>query len=128
MSALEVRLRIDLPTAIPVFWRCLPPQHVGRHQALGEQGVDHEAVAGMDDGLAAQVDHGHGAAQGGAAPELGDEGLVLGRVEVDPLLHVRQPENLVDAVALAGVDQLHHQLVVGDPELPGTGPARCGCP
>jgi hypothetical protein len=35
------------------------------------------------------------------------------------LRHVRQLEDLVDVdvVVLAGVDQLHHELVVGDPEV-----------
>jgi hypothetical protein len=47
------------------------------------------------------------------------------------LLDVRQLQDLVDGVALAGVDQLHHQLVVGrpphEPVGEGTFGWRHGC-
>jgi len=52
-----------------------------------------------------------------SAPELLDERLGLRAVEVDPLRDVRQPQDLLHAVARAFVDELHHELVVGDPEV-----------
>ena len=71
----------------------------------------------MDDLLVAQVDDHDAAADGAAALELGHERLGLLVVEVDPLPDVRELEDLVDVVALAGLDELQHQLVVGDPEV-----------
>ena len=52
-----------------------------------------------------------------SALELSDERRRLLVVEIHPFLHVRQLQDLVDAVVLAGLDQLHHQLVVRDPEV-----------
>ena len=46
-----------------------------------------------------------------------DERRRLLVVEIHPFPHVRQLRDLVDAVVLAGLDQLHHQLVVRDPEV-----------
>ena len=95
----------------------LAPEHVGRHRAGGEQRVDHEAVPGVDDLLFPQVDDHDTAADAAAAPELVDERRRLLVVELHPFPHVRQLQDLVDAVVLAGLDQLHHQLVVRDPEV-----------
>ena len=45
-------------------------------------------------------------------------------VELDALGDVRRAQDLVDGHRRAGVDQLHHQLVVGDPEVAEAPEAR----
>jgi hypothetical protein len=91
--------------------------HVDRDVALGVQRIDHEAIDGEDGLLAAQVEHGEVLVHLAAAPDLllGLFGVL--EVEVDALLDVGQGQDVVDAVAAAVGDQIHHQLVVADAEL-----------
>jgi hypothetical protein len=94
------------------------PEDVDGDRALRVQRVDHEAVGGVDDLLAAQVEHHDRAVDGGAAPDLLGGPVGVGAVELDALGDVRAREDLLDALLGARVDELHHELVVGDPEVP----------
>jgi hypothetical protein len=100
------------------------PQHVDRDVALGEHRVDREAVRGVDDLLVAEVEHHEVAVHGGAAADLRGGPVGVLEVELHALGHVRQLEDLLDAQRGADVDQLHHELVVGDPELAEAAEAR----
>ena len=93
------------------------PRDVDGDLRLGVQGVDHEAVAGVDDLLVAQIEHDDLVVDLRDALELRLEQLALLEVEVHALLDVGQLEDLVDAVVHAVADQLHHQLVVGNAEI-----------
>ncbi len=90
----------------------------------GKEGVDREAVGGVDDLLLAQIEHDEVAVHRRAAPDL-----LLGTcrvlpVELHALAHVRRLEDLVHRHPHAVVDELHHQLVVGDAEVAEAPEAR----
>ena len=90
------------------------------------EGVDHEAVAGVDYLLVAQVEHDDLAVHLRDALKLRLEELRLLAVKVGAFFDVRQREDLVDRVVHAVADQFHHQVVVGDAEIaesaePGAG-------
>ena len=111
--------------------RVLPaqaPDHVHGDGALGMQRVDHEAVGRVDDLLVAEVEHDHAAVHRRAAQDLllCRHGVLA--VQRDALGDVRVLEDLLDAALEAEVDQLHHQLVVGDAELPEAAQTRCAGP
>jgi hypothetical protein len=80
----------------------------------------------MNDLLVAQVEHYDSVVHDRAAANLLDRGVGVLEVQLDPLGHVMRLEDLVDRQVEATVDQLHHQLVVGDPELPEAAQAGAG--
>src|SRR4051812_27210952 len=100
------------------------PEHVHREVALREQGVQREAVGGVDDVLVAEVEDHQVTEDRGAALDLRDGQLGVLVVELDALLDVRGLQDLLDGQLGARVDELHHQLVVGDPELAEAPEAR----
>ena len=102
------------------------PGDVHGDLGLGIEGVDHEAVARVDDLLVAQVQHDHLVVKHGDALELLHEHLGLLEVQVHALLDVRQGQDLVDVVLHAEADQLHHQVIVGDAELAEAAQAGAG--
>ena len=65
----------------------------------------------------AEVEHHEVAVHGRAALDLLDGEVGVLEVQVDALGDVRRGEDVLDARRRAGVDQLHHQLVVRDPEV-----------
>lgn len=94
------------------------PNYMHRDPALREQGVDHESIAGVDGFLVAKIKDDEVSVDGGATQDLLTKlGLML-PVEVDPLCDVRQLENLSDRMIATIVNQLHHQVVVGNAKLP----------
>ena len=54
---------------------------------------------------------------GAAALQLILKQLFLALVQIDALLEIIHCQNLLDRVVAAGIDQAHHQLVVGNTEL-----------
>jgi len=97
---------------------CFPfPQRTCIHVRLGKEGVDDEPVPGVDGILLAQVRHDQGFVLHGASHELFLELLLVREVEVDTLHDVGQFEDLVDGVLGTRIDELEHELVVGDPEI-----------
>ena len=93
------------------------PEDVDGDVRLGIQRIDHEAVGRMDDLLVAQVEHDEVALDLRAAADLLDGALAVLVVERDALGDVGGLQDLLDGHPRAVVDQLHHQLVVRDPEL-----------
>ena len=85
---------------------------------LGVQRIDHESVAGMDDLFPPQVEDDDVAMNLGEPADLINEQLFLREVQLDPLRHIRQLEDGVDVVIAAVLDQGHHQLIVGNLEIP----------
>ena len=53
----------------------------------------------------------------GAAADLSHEFIVMLAIEIDPLPNVGKVQNLIDGVLPAVIDELHHQLVVGNAEF-----------
>src|SRR3954468_163490 len=102
------------------------PEHVHREVALREQGVQREAVGGVDDVLVAKVEDHQVAVDGRAAADLCDGLLGVLVVELHALGDVGRLEDLLDGHLGARVDELHHQLVVGDAELAEATEARAG--
>ena len=100
------------------------PHDVNRDVAFGEQGIDDEAVAGVDHLFVAKIDERELAVDRGAAANLLGEPLAVGHVEVDALLHVGKRQHLLDRVFAALLDELHHQVVVRNPEV--AEPAKAG--
>lgn len=97
-----------------------PPHDVDGNIALGVKRVDHKAVGGVDSLFIAQVEHHQIAVYPGAAMDqlLGFFLVIV--VSLDAFAHIVQGQNLINRVLLAVVDQLHHQLIVGDPEFTET--------
>ena len=93
------------------------PGHMDGDLRLGIEGVDHEAVAGVDDLLVSQIQHDHLVIDLGDAQQLRLERLGFFEIEVHALLDIRQLQDLVDIVVEAVVYELHHQLIVGDAEI-----------
>ena len=84
---------------------------------VGEQGVNHETVDRENRLFVAQVQQRQVAMQRGAALDLllGLGGVV--EVQRDALHHVGQGQHFLYGVVAHVFDQVHHQLVVADPEL-----------
>jgi hypothetical protein len=98
---------------------------VGADAALREQRVDHEAVAGVDRALAAQVDHDEVAADGRDPVQLLDEALGLLGVELDALATSGSDRiSSTDERVHDLVDERHHELVVRDAEVAEAAEAR----
>ena len=94
----------------------LASQHVHRDPCFGEQGVDHEAVAGKDGDLVAEIQDDEVPLRYTTALELSDEIGLLLLIERDAFLDVGNFENLFDVPESAVVDQIEHQLLIRRPE------------
>src|SRR4051794_22088625 len=95
-----------------------PPENMHGDPGLRMKRVDHEAVAGMNDLLSAQVEDDDIAMNLGKPVHLINEELLLSEIQLDPLRHVRKRQDAVDIMIAAIVDQGHHELIVGDLETP----------
>jgi hypothetical protein len=91
---------------------------VDRDVLVGVEGVDHEAVAREDGVLVLEVGENEVAVNLGAFLELGLELFFLLEIQVGPLGDVGELENFLERDLDAFVHEQHHQVVVGDLEIP----------
>src|SRR5712691_2272228 len=94
------------------------PEYMHGDTALGKQSVDHESVARIDDLLIAEIQDDKIFVNAGAAEDLLTKLRLVLQVKVHALFDIRQSENFFDRMISTVVDQRHHQLVIGNTELP----------
>src|SRR6056297_1340121 len=102
-------------------YRILPfetPDHLDGHVGFREEGIFYETVSRVDRLFAAKIDNQNVVVKAAGLLHLGTELVLVLKIELHPFGNIRERENIVDIVVRTVFDQIHHQLIVADTEIP----------